>query len=469
MDHSPDNAAYQQALDYLYSFINFEQKPADRYHTSKMDTARPRELLALLDNPHAAYPTIHIAGTKGKGSVAAICAAALRASGLRVGLYTSPHLREFRERIRVLAPDDRDGRIPEQTFADLINELRPHIAQLPGITWFEIVTAVAFLHFARQNVDAAVIEVGLGGRLDATNVLTPLVSVITSLSLDHTQLLGDTLAEIAYEKAGIIKPGVPVVSAPQQPEALATLEAVAAERGVPFTLVGRDWRFTGGWRDPLAGRQELQLLHSPDPEFLPAGANGSGPSFVVALSGDHQLENAAVAVAALSIARQQLPQVTVDAVVGGLADVQWHGRLQTIHQSPTAPTLLVDCAHNADSAARLAYALTHDYDYRRLWLIFGAPSDKSIDPMMARLFPLAHQVIVSSADHPRAATPQELYRRAHALGFASIAAPTPADALRTAYQAAAPGDLVCATGSIIFIGDLLNAWDTLKSELTPLA
>ncbi|VAW31315.1 Dihydrofolate synthase @ Folylpolyglutamate synthase, partial [hydrothermal vent metagenome] len=212
--------AYEKALDYLYSFINFERKKQDRYMASKLDHTRPRRLLDALGTPYGRFPAIHIAGTKGKGSVAAICAFTLRAAGYTVGLYTSPHLQEFRERIRILTLDDADGRIPKTAFTQQINKICALEADFPDITWFEILTAIAFLHFADSGVDIAVVEVGLGGRLDATNVLTPLVSVITRLSLDHTTLLGNKLRQIAYEKGGIIKPGIPVISANQEPEAM---------------------------------------------------------------------------------------------------------------------------------------------------------------------------------------------------------------------------------------------------------
>ena len=196
------DAAYESALDYLYGLINFEMRRHDRYMANKLDATRPQRLMAFLGDPQAAFPSIHIAGTKGKGSVAAMCAASLRAAGYKVGLYTSPHVQEFRERIRILTPEDEDGRIPQADFVALMAEMKTAVAAIEEITWFEVVTAVAFLHFARQGVDVAVVEVGLGGRLDATNVLNPLVSVITSLSYDHVDLLGDTLTQIAAEKGG---------------------------------------------------------------------------------------------------------------------------------------------------------------------------------------------------------------------------------------------------------------------------
>ncbi|CUS05360.2 FolC bifunctional protein [Candidatus Promineifilum breve] len=454
-------SSYQRALDYLYGFINFEQKSLDRYQSSKIDADRPRRLLAELGAPQEQFPAIHIAGTKGKGSVAAMCAASLRAAGLRVGLYTSPHLREFRERIRVLTPDDPDGRIPEEAFAALIEQVRPAVDRRPDITWFEIVTAVAFLHFAQSAVDVGVIEVGLGGRLDATNVLTPLVSVITSLSLDHTQLLGDTLAQIAYEKGGIIKPGVPVVTANQPPEALHELERITAERAAPLTVVGGDWRYEAIRERRDAQMSQRLIVHGAEPAFIPPGT-----AFTVALPGAHQLLNAAVALAALEKTRHRFPALDVAALTTGLATAQWDGRLQLVQHGPGRPALLVDGAHNEDSAARLAAALRSDYSYARLILIFGAPEDKNVAGMLDRLLPLADEIIVTTANHPRSATPEQLAAMAAARGRDARLTHSVAEALTTATALAGPADLIVATGSIILIGDLLNHWDTLQSGST---
>jgi dihydrofolate synthase/folylpolyglutamate synthase len=453
--------SYQRALDYLYSFINFEHKSLDRYQAAKIDADRPRRLLELLDCPQERFPSIHIAGTKGKGSVAAMCAACLRLAGLCVGLYTSPHLREFRERVRILSPDDADGRISEADFVTGMDRLRPAIEATPGITWFEIVTALAFDRFAAAGVDVAVVEVGLGGRLDATNVLTPLVSVITSLSLDHTQLLGNTLAEIAFEKGGIIKPGVPVISAPQAAEALAVLESISAERGAPLTVVGRDWSYeVARDRGDEATRQTI-IVGGPEPRLIPPGT-----PFVVGLAGEHQTHNAAVALAALERVSAQFPGLSVGVIQHGLATVEWAGRLQVLQSGPGRPTLLVDCAHNDDSAAKLVAALRQDYRYDRLILLFGAPEDKNVAGMLARLLPLADEVIMTTANHPRSATPEQLAALAGEMGHAAAVTHSVGEGLRAALAAAEPGDLVCATGSIIVVGDLLNQWDALQSDLT---
>src|SRR5574339_86394 len=229
---------YNKALDYLYSFIEYSLKHSSELAKAEFNLDRMFALLEELGEPQARYPVIHVAGTKGKGSVSALCASALQAAGYKVGLYTSPHLLDYVERIQI------DGQpISHEQMVELVEAIKPAVAKIPKLTTFEITTALGFLAFAKNNVTAAVIEVGLGGRLDATNVVTPRVSVITSLSYDHMAVLGDTLAKIAGEKAGIIKEGVPVVSAPQGEEALGVLERVAREKGCPFVLVGRDVTF----------------------------------------------------------------------------------------------------------------------------------------------------------------------------------------------------------------------------------
>ncbi len=449
--------AFGEALTYLYSFINKERNRQDRYSASKMDATRPRRLLGMLGTPQETFPTIHIAGTKGKGSVSAMCAFSLRAAGLKVGLYTSPHLVDFRERIRILTPDDADGLIPEQGFVDLIEEVKAVLPHFPDIIWFEIVTAVAFLHFAAEKVDIAVIEVGLGGRLDVTNVLNPMVSVITSLSLDHTKLLGNTLADIAYEKGGIIKPGVSVITAPQPEEALNRLIEISAEREAPISIVGQNWHFAGQ-KNKETSHQLLTITKSPNPSFIP-----NNTPFDLALAGEHQLENGAAAIATLAAVQEKVPGLTLTAVKQGLATVQWPGRLQIVHQGDSqSPTLLVDCAHNPDSALKLRHALTHDYTFNRLWLILGAPENKDVRGVMEQLLPLTAGVFMTTANHPRSATPESLAEISEELGVTAVATQNMAEAITAAWKQAAPNDLICVTGSIIVVGDLLNQWDNLQ-------
>ncbi len=445
---------FDRTIDYLYSFINLEHKRLDRYQASKLDPTRIGRFLALMASPQQQFPSIHIAGTKGKGSVAALCAAALRMAGLKVGLYTSPHIQDFRERIRILTPEDADGRIPEAAFVHIVNQqIRPAVAQIPDVTWFEILTAVAFYHFAAERVDVAVVEVGLGGRLDATNVVTPLVSVITSLSLDHTYFLGNTLTQIAYEKGGIIKPGVPVVTAVQPAEALTRLQEIAAGCHAPLTQIGRDYTYICHAHGPWGNEITVQR------------ADGRTYEVHVPLAGEHQQLNAAVALAALHIVQPYFPTLTDTAVAQGMAQATWRGRLEIIHQAADTPTLLVDCAHNVDSAIKLAHALTHEYRYGRLFLIFAISADKDAHGMIAELFPIADEVIITVSTHPRALPLAELVAQATQEGFAFSQAPDVQTAVAHAWCAANPQDLICVTGSIFIVGDLLNQWDALKSRL----
>jgi len=452
--------AYNEALDYLYGLINFELKRHDRYMESKLDLDRPRHLMELLGSPHEKFPSIHIAGTKGKGSVAAICAECLRESGLKVGLYTSPHVREFRERIRILTADDGDGRISRESFVELMQRMHTAVERIPEATWFEVVTAVAFTYFAERHVDVAVVEVGLGGRLDATNVLTPMVSVITSLSYDHTEFLGDTLAQIAGEKGGIIKPGIPVVTSSQKAEALERLVEIANERHSKLYVVGRDWVYRNGDRDVTDGKQALIIERSADPAFIPPGS-----SFRLALAGAHQLENATVAVAALSHVRTRFPRLTLSTVAATTERVEWIGRLQIMHQERGTPTIVVDCAHNVDSASKLRIALSHDYHYDKLWIILGVTIGKDVAGMMNELLPLSETAIATVSTHPRASDPSAIAELAAELGYEVIQSANVREAVLTAWNLAGPRDLICVTGSIFVVGDLLNEWDTLKSQL----
>ncbi len=430
---------YEQALAYLYSLANYEYRRVERYAPDVLDLSRMARLLGALGDPQRSFPSLHIAGTKGKGSVAAMSASVLCAAGLRTGLYTSPHLHDFRERMQI------DGQwISADELAALITWVRPAVDAHPGVTWFDVVTALAFLHFARRRVDFAVIEVGLGGRLDSTNVITPLVSVITSISYDHTHLLGHTLAEIAREKAGIIKPHVPVISAPQADEAQAVIARIAAERQAPLTVVGQAWR------------AELRVLTLDGQTFtLHAPASSPfGGDYWIPLLGRHQLENAAVAVAALDALRQAGLPITADAVRQGLRATCWPGRLEILRRQPF---VVVDAAHNADSAQKLRTAVEEIFDYDRLILIFGASSDKDIGGMLSVLVPLADRVIMTQASHPRAANPQALAGQAAQMGVQAETAPSPAEALALALASATPRDLILATGSLFIVAEVREA------------
>jgi len=459
------NGQYQKALDYLYSFVNYEHKRTDQYSAEHISLERPRRLLNLLGDPHLSFRSIHIAGTKGKGSVAAMLATILRSAGLTVGLYTSPHLRDFRDRIRVQTKDDSDGRISQDQVTQIVNTLKDPIAKIPDLTWFELVTAMAFVHFAWKDVDVAIVEVGLGGRLDATNVLTPLVSVITSISHDHMALLGDTLEEIAAEKGGIIKAGIPVVLATQKPTATAVLEAMAEQKGAETITVGHEWQFEetesgeSPWTDGIGPPQHIMITRSHDPTLI-----AEGTKLRLTLRGRHQQENAVLAIAAASAVRQHFPVLTVSHIKQGLVKVNWPGRMQVLAEGPDRPTLLVDCAHNVDSAKKLAAALLDNFRFDRLILVVGITADKDVYGILEALLPLADHIILTAANHPRASDPDNLLKLSVEMGVEAIVHSPVREAVRSAWENADASDLICVTGSIFVVGDLLNQWESLQSD-----
>jgi dihydrofolate synthase/folylpolyglutamate synthase len=451
---------YAEALDYLYSFVDYSAVRADRYSPEAFDLARVAGLLRALGDPQDRYPVLHIAGTKGKGSVAAMCASALRAGGYHTGLYTSPHLFDFCERVQI------DGQsIAQAAVAEIVTQLKALAPAHPGITTFELTTALAFCHFARQKVDAAVIEVGLGGRLDATNVVHPLVSVITALSYDHTALLGNTLAEIAAEKGGIIKPGVPLVSAPQPAEALAVLEQICQERSARLSVIGRDWHFRPVAHD--LDRQTLEVWSQAEQQQL-AALPAAGHSVTwrperleIPLLGEHQVENAAVAYAALAQLRAAGLPLAAAAVRAGLRTVRWPGRFEIVTRRPY---VVIDGAHNADSARRLAAALADYFPGRRVCLAFGASADKDVAGMLAALLgpgSPAKRVLLTQAVHPRAMEPEALARLAEPYGIPveQVSAVQPAMARALAW--AGPEDVILACGSLFVVSEARAAVEAL--------
>jgi len=429
--------AYNQALDYLYSFVDYSLKHASELAKADFNLGRMRALMAELGDPQQAYPTIHVAGTKGKGSVSALCASGSQAAGLRTGLYTSPHLLDFCERMQV------DGEpIPHSELAALVEEIKPAVARVPKLTTFELTTALAFLYFARKQVQAAVIEVGLGGRLDATNVITPRVAVITTLSYDHTAVLGETLTLIAGEKAGIIKPGIPVVSASQAAEALVVLEKVAAERGCRLTLVGRDLTY-------------MSVTHALDGQTFQVSAAGQPPvELSIPLLGDHQLENAATAFGALRASGLSVPDIAIRA---GFGQVQWPGRFE-IGQREN-PTVIFDAAHNEDSFAKLRATLEKYFPGRRVTLIFGVSEDKHLAEMLSAIQPLVQRVIVTRANHPRALGVDRISEMAERLGLSCEAAESAEKGLNKALELSQKdGSIVLSAGSIFVTAEAKQAF-----------
>lgn len=446
---------YQAALDYIFNYVDYERRRSVPYTEAAWDLERTRRVLRALGDPHVGLRYVHVAGSKGKGSTAANVDSILRSSGLRTGFYTSPHLHTFRERIRI------DGQLIEQPdVVRLLEQCKPAIEAVPGITTFEIMTVLALLHFVQQGVDWVVLEVGLGGRLDATNVVTPAVSVITPISFEHTALLGDTLDLIAREKAGIIKPGVPVVVAPQHDEALAAIEEVAARQGSRLILAGRDWT----WRslhDSLAG-QVFAVQSSFNPWDSDQLADLHTP-----LLGAHQLANATTALAACAeLARQGAP-ITADSLRRGLAQVVWPGRLEVL--AAQGPAVVLDSAHNDASVRLLRSALDRYFPGRPLHVIVGVSTDKDAAGILAELLSGAAAATVTRSRHPRAADLAVLAPlAARFLSQDCIdVAPSVYHALAQALGSSDPGALICVTGSLFIAGEARESWLALHPGALP--
>lgn len=433
--------SYQKTLEYLYSFVDYSLSRGLRNMAEKFDLDRMRRFLEFLGNPERAYPIIHVAGTKGKGSVCALCASALEAGGYRVGLYTSPHLQDYTERIQI-----NGAPIPREELIKLVDEIRPFLDQGTEITTFEITTALALLYFARQKVTAAVLEVGLGGRLDATNAVQPNVTVITSISYDHTQVLGDTLAEIAAEKGGIIKRGVPVIIAPQQEEARAVFEKIAARQNARLIQIGRDFQFKG-IENSLEG-QTLQVWDTTQPSSQPV-------QLQIPLLGDHQLENTATAYAALRVANEHGLPLSVESIQKGFKDVDWPGRFEVLRRDPP---VVVDAAHNRDSARRLMQTLKTYFKDWPVVLVFGASEDKDISGMLAELMQNVDQMIFTRSYHPRAIEPESLVALVQGYGKSAVVVPAVEDALERALEVAGEDKLVLITGSIFIAAGGRHSW-----------
>ncbi len=436
--------SYEQALDFWYARINYEQRgmPAD-VRELKLD--RMRSLLDRLDNPQDRLRIVHVAGSKGKGSTAAMLASILTRAGRRTGLFTSPHLTCVEERCQI------DGlAVSEAELTTLMRALEPHVRALEAAgsppTFFEIVTALGYLHFARQEVDPAVIEVGLGGRFDSTNVCDPMVSIITSISYDHTQQLGNTLASIAREKAGIIKPGRPVVSGVQAAEARQVIEEVASRCQAPLRQLGRDihYRYSPGrvtaqeWVRPRVAVRTHQRQWE---------------NLELALLGEHQAANAALAVACVEQLRTLGMVVADGAVAEGLKGVYWPGRVEVLSRRPM---VVLDSAHNTASVQALVETLRSTFPPARRTLVFACSRDKDLAGMLSILTPHFEQACFTRyTTSARGAPPEELadlWRQAGG-GPCQVLA-EPLAAWEASRAAAGLDDLLCVTGSVFLAGEL---------------
>jgi len=414
---------YKDSLEYLYGLER---------HGIIFGLVNIQNILKSLGNPHKKLKAIHIGGTNGKGSTAAMIQSILSRCGYRVGLYTSPHLISFTERIRI---DDRE--ITEAEVVGLTKRIRGSIEEgrIPEtFTFFDFTTAMAMLYFVKAGVDLAILEVGLGGRLDSTNVIDPLLTIITNISLDHREYLGDTLKEVAREKAGIIKEGRALITAATQPEIVDLFRGVCLEKRAPFFRVGQDFR----------GRRAGPY------RFHYHGRNLTLSNLELKLAGRHQIINAITALGAIEMFKGNGYRIGDEAIYEGLRGVQWPGRLEVVLE---CPTVLLDGAHNPVAAQRLREALVDGFHYERLLLALGIMNDKDYRRIISILVPLAEVIVLCKPRCERAASPQVLLNEVKRMGKRGKVVEDVGEAVQSLLSMASGKDLVCITGSFYTIGE----------------
>jgi dihydrofolate synthase/folylpolyglutamate synthase len=418
-----DRNGYQRSLDYLYGLEKFGMI----FGLTKVE-----EILEAVGSPHQEIQAIHIGGTNGKGSTAAMMASILRREGFRVGLYTSPHLVRFTERMKVNGKE-----IEKEEVSDLTEWMREKVENAgiaPPFTFFDFTTAMVFLYFKQKMVDLAILEVGLGGRLDSTNVVDPLLSIITNIGKDHEDILGKGVLRVAGEKAGIIKEGRPLITAAGQPRVLRLFSKICREKGAPFFRVGKDF------------------LYVPDGErsFSYEGLHRKLWDLSLNLRGSHQMVNATTALGALEILDDLGYRISNDAMTEGLKEVDWPGRLEMICSSPQ---VLLDGAHNPEGALSLRESLEKEFQYQHLILLVGIMKDKDVQSILHSLSPLADQIILTRPGTDRAASPSLLKKALGQNGKKAEVIEDIKEAIDRGLSLTGEGDLLCITGSLYTVGE----------------
>ncbi|MCR4322317.1 MAG: bifunctional folylpolyglutamate synthase/dihydrofolate synthase [Candidatus Brocadiaceae bacterium] len=489
--------SYEEALTFLYKAIDYEKLISYQYNSSTFSLDRMVKMLEYAGNPHKSFPSIHITGTKGKGSTAIMMSTILEHAGLKTGLFTSPHLIDLKERIQI----NRQN-ISEHEFTSNLNEFRPYIQHLretepsASPTFFEILTAIAMLYFKKKLVEMAVLEVGLGGRLDSTNVVIPHVSIITNVGFDHTAILGNTLSSIAYEKAGIIKQGVPVVSTVEDSEALSVIEKTCKEKDARLYLLGRDiWveevqsihenksalhrhdhrtilDFVVSAQSNDFGLRNAELslnpkVQNPKSEIRsPKSERGlmctiktwrhTYPDIFLPLIGAHQAKNCALVLGALEIMREQ-GTISIDdeTIRNALVQVHCPARVEVIGKNPL---IILDYAHTVDSMKFLRESLLENFTFNKLILVLGFSQDKDLDNILKEIITVGNSIIVTKSRNPRAAPPEDLYQRIENLcGKQAEITDNTQDAVTAAKRMASKEDLICITGSAYVAGEAMQA------------
>ncbi len=446
--------SYKAAMGYLFAQTNYETETALRYNVTTFNLDRMNRLLSLVGNPHKKIDTVHIAGTKGKGSTATMLAKMLESNGYDVGLYTSPHVVHLHERIAV-----NSKMISEKEMLGLMNRIYAPIEKMSKTeapTFFEIMTALAFMHFADSKTDLAVIEAGLGGRLDSTNVIKPKVVGITSLSIDHQLQLGKTIDSIAQEKAGVFKRGIPIISVQQEPEAMRVLKSHAATVKAPLSITGKDIDFSY--------RFETSREHGPHMRICLTTPMSKFEHLRVPLHGKHQAINCGLALAMLDKLKSDGYEIDNEKAVKGLANVSLAGRMEIICGDPR---IMIDAAHNAASIKALIHAIGQNIPYDSMVIIFGCNNDKDIAGMLNELQYGADKVIFTRSSSPKAVSPDELAEMyVEICGKMCQSAVSLGEALRLARSAVNKEDLICITGSFYLIGEAKTRFEKLAANTT---
>ncbi len=439
--------SYSEAMAFLFQAVDYEKLAKYKYDIPNFNLDRMERLLASVGSPHRGLKAVHIAGTKGKGSTAIMIASILKELGLRCGLFTSPHLVHLGERITV-----NGEMIPQDEVCSLLSELRPYIEEERrsnlklSPTFFEMVTALAFLYFSKKCVDIAVLEVGMGGRLDSTNVVHPNVSVITSIGFDHTDKLGTTLPQITSEKAGIIKERVPVVSSEQSPEALTVIEHTCKEKNSSMLIVGRDIKILNSSTLTNLGFTGLKCnIKTPAHSYK---------NLFLYLLGKHQLSNCATALGVIDVLTEQgLVKIMEGRVRHALTTVRCPARVEVVSRSPL---IILDVAHTVESIKALKQTLQSNFKFKKLIVLMGLSEDKDIDGVLTEIVSFADEIIFTRSDNPRAASPHELAEKAKALSRNPqlLTHNSVEDAFNEAKKLAEEDDLICITGSFYVAGKI---------------
>ena len=432
--------SYQKAIDYLFERTDYEKEENLRYNVTTFSLDRMKKLLSLLGDPHDKIPTVHIAGTKGKGSTATMLARMLEANDYNVGLYTSPHVQHLHERITV-----NSEMINDVEMRGLLNRIYAPVEKLSKTdppTFFEIMTAMAFMHFVDKSVDIAVIETGLGGRLDSTNVISPEVIGITSLSVDHQLQLGETIDSIAMEKAGVLKPGVPAITVQQDPAAMQVLKLQASSIKAPLSVTGGDIDFSH--------RFETSREHGPHTRVCLTTPTSKFEHLRVPLHGKHQAINCGLALAMIDKLKTLGYEIDNSKISEGLDKVSLPGRMEMICNDPR---IMIDAAHNAASIRALIHAIGQNIPYDSMVVIFGCNSDKDVKGMLQELQYGADKVIFTRSNSAKAVSPIDLSDMyTEMCGKMCQYAPSLGQALQLANSAVTKEDLICITGSFYLIG-----------------